>query len=242
MPSEQQLSVGPQAIIYNSVYEFVPKTQWPYLFENNYIQQYRLDTLPSLHLPNRTQYLWESLNLELKHIAPAWPLSMFTRYYHLRFPLHRTVGYAQWATLNAVYDAGAPVSEPVGLRVVQGGLFHYAALLTCIPISSYISLSQAHANGGLSNAMLEALGDALRKLHSTQYLLNDFSLAHCLYSEDDECVIFVGAEQFKHNAQAVNFVLLKTAQVKQLKAVKKQLGVTEKSPAWQTVMHRYCKV
>lgn len=187
---EKRLTVGPQTIIYHASIDDVTMTQWPYIFESEHLKQYGHITR-TVQGRGDTHFLdWHGHQWVLRHYYRGGLVGKFNKDLYLNKPIEKTRAYQEWAMLLYIHNLGLPSAKPVAIRIVQGGLFHYADILT-EALTDVRSLHDVLIDGEVDDATWESVGKVIAQFHSHGIYHDDLNAHNVLISTIDDAVYLI---------------------------------------------------
>ncbi len=186
MINQQTLTVGKQHIIYDADMSDVKMTAWPYLFEPEFLAQQQRITATAQGRGTTWFFNWESHQLVLRRYLRGGLVGKFNTEYYLKTALKNTRPYREWRVLCELQRLRLPAPRPAAMRIVSGGLFYRADLITH-QLSAVTPLCDALQQAELDAVVWEDIGHTLRRFHE-----------HGIYHADLNChnILLRGSEVF----------------------------------------------
>ena len=179
MIEEKRLEIGPLNIVYNAALKDINTTAWPSLFDPNYLRQYRHVTHIARGRGETLFFDYATHKLVLKHYWRGGVLGKLNPDMYLRTRLENTRAYREWAVLRTLGTLNLPAPRPAGIRVLSGGLFYYADLITH-QIMDVTPLGRMLVNAELGSETWQAVGKVIRRFHDAGVYHDDLNACNIL--------------------------------------------------------------
>ena len=163
-------------------------TTWPYLFESYYLEQHQLITGTAQGRGTTYFFDWEGYKLVLRHYRRGGLVGRVNPDYYLNTKLEKTRPYQEWKVLSELQAMGLPAPKPAGMRIVAGGLFYNADLLTH-QIENVIPLCDALQNKALSDEEWKNVGQTIKSFHDKKVYHDDLNCHNILLSDNQVYLI-----------------------------------------------------
>lgn len=238
---EARLDVGTTTILYDENLDRIRLTALPYLFDSNYIQQYGYVT----HIAQgrgATYFIdFEGYKLVLKHYWRGGLVGKINPDLYLRTALEKTRAYKEWVLLQQLYAWSLPAPKPAAIRILSGGLFSYADLLTH-QIENVTPLSDCLLEGELSQEQWMRVGRVIRQFHDKGVYHDDLNAHNILLSHAQYYLIDFdkGAIKTQGRWQKNNLGrLLRSLKKEQDKAIEQEQAFYFNEQCWAFLLSGY---
>lgn len=206
MIQENELKIGNQHILFDANMAEIKMTNWPYLFESYYLKQHRLITGTAEGRGTTYFFDWEGYKLVLRHYLRGGLVGKFNPDYYLNTKLEKTRPYQEWKVLCELQALGLPAPKPAGMRIVSGGLFYRADLLTH-QIEGVTPLCDALEEQALCEGAWQEMGRTIRRFHDAGVYHDDLNCHNILlrHAESGREVFLIDFDKGKINQKEASW-------------------------------------